>query len=438
VQVGRPGRWVRGFEVWTTPRHVLAYVLVVDVLAIIATGATASLLPISNTDWIRLAILVGCALAHIELSRSIERARKLASGAGPFVDGLTVWHFTAVLILPAPLATALVVFTQTYVWFRVWRGKRPLYKWVFSAATVLLATQASAVLLLAAPGPHPGIPIGWVGIAFVVATAVLRWLINYSLILGAILVSSPDLRAVQIVGEFGEQVLEAAAMGIGLAAAGLVEYDPRLLIGVVIGLYALHRSILLPQFRRASRTDGKTGLFTPAWWHQVAEGAFARAVATRTSIAVLMLDLDHFKRLNDTYGHLTGDRVLRAVAEAIANTVRSYDAIARWGGEEFAVLLPEVNATELRAVAERIRRQVRSLVVEIDGAQQPTEVTGLTISIGGALYPSAGIASLDDLHVAADTALYAAKAAGRDRVHLAAAPVVPSQDRGTELHHDGH
>ncbi|HEY4453832.1 MAG TPA: diguanylate cyclase [Pseudonocardiaceae bacterium] len=434
--MSRPGRWVRGFPIWTTPRHVLAYVLVIDALAVIATGATAGLLPVTHTEWIRLAILIGCALAHIELSRSIERARKLAAGAGPFVDGLTVWHFTAVLILPAPLATALVVFTQTYVWFRVWRGKRPLYKWVFSAATVLLATQASAVLLLVAPGPHPGIPIGWVGIAFVLAVAALRWLINYSLILGAILVSSPDLRAVQIVGEFGEQVLEAAAMGIGLAAAGLVEYDPRLLIGVVVGLYALHRSILLPQFRRASRTDSKTGLFTPAWWHQIAEGAFTRAVATRTTVAVLMLDLDHFKRLNDTHGHMAGDRVLRAVAEAITDAVRRYDAIARWGGEEFAVLLPEVNAIQLHAVAERIRHQISSLVVDIDDGSQPAEVTGLTISIGGALYPGTGITSLDDLHLAADTALYAAKTAGRDRVHLATTSVIPSQDRGHDLPYD--
>jgi diguanylate cyclase (GGDEF)-like protein len=410
-------RWVRGFEVWTTPRHVLAYVLVVDAVAVLATGATAGLLPLRTSDWIRLGILAGCVLAHVELSRSIERTRKLASGAGPFVDGLTVWHFTAVLVLPAPLATALVVFTQTYVWFRVWRGRRPLYKWVFSAATVLLATQASAVLLLAAPGPHPGVPTGWIGIVFVLAAAVLRWLINYSLILGAILVSSPDLRAGQIVGEFGEQVLEAGAMGIGLAAAGLVEYDPRLLIGVVVGLYALHRSVLLPQFRRASQTDGKTGLYTPNWWHQIAEGAFTRAEAARTSLGVLMLDLDHFKRLNDTHGHLVGDQVLRAVATAISDAVRSYDAACRWGGEEFAVLLPDVRAAELREIAERLRRQVRSLSVDI--AATGEQVTDQTISIGGAIYPSPGISSLDELQIAADAALYAAKAAGRDRVHLA-------------------
>lgn len=414
-----PWRWVRGYALWTTPRHVMIYVLIVNALTVFTTIAT-SFLPVVTFDWAHLAILTGCAIAHVELSRSIERVRKLASGVGPLVDGLTVWHFAAVLILPMPLATALVAATQTYVWFRVWRGARPLYKGVFSTATIILATQAASLILDSGPGPHPGIPSGWVGLAFVLAAAAVRWLINYTLVLGAILVSSPDLRARQIVGEFGEQVLEAGAMGIGLAAAGLALYDPRLLLGIVIGLYALHRSVLVPQFRHASRTDDKTGLHTPTWWHQIATGAFARTVASRSSIAVLMLDLDHFKRLNDTHGHLAGDAVLRAVSNAIVETVRSDDTACRWGGEEFAVLLPHVTVGELRSIAERVRRQVSALVVDIGDDQQPAQVTDLTISIGGALYPSPGINSLDQLQLAADTALYAAKEAGRNCVHLAA------------------
>lgn len=418
--MGRPGRWFRSFELWDTPRHVLSYVLVIDLLALLATGATAGLLPITGTDWMRFAVLIGCAIVHVELSRSIERERKLTAGSGPFVDGLTPWHFAAVLVLPAPLASALVIFTQTYVWFRVWRGRRPLYKWVFSAATVLLATQASAILLLVGPGQHPGIPVGWVGIGLVLVVAVVRWLINYSLILGAILVSSPDMRARKVLSGFTEQIFEAGAMGIGLAAAGLIEVDARLLIGVVIGLIALHRGVLLPQLRHASRTDDKTGLYTPTWWHQIATSALQRAADTGTSLAVLMLDLDHFKQLNDGYGHLAGDRVLRGVADAINSAVRSYDVTCRWGGEEFAVLLPGVDADGLYAIAERIRKQVHSLVVvatTTDGRDAP--ITGLTISIGGAIYPGPSVTDLSELQLAADSALYAAKNNGRDRVHLA-------------------
>jgi diguanylate cyclase (GGDEF)-like protein len=373
----------------------------------------------------------------VELSRSIERVRKLAAGTGPFVDGLTPWHFAAVLVLPAPLASALVITTQTYVWLRVWRGRRPLYRWVFSAATVLLATQASTLVLGAAPGPHPGIPIGWIGLAFVLAAAVLRWLINYSLILGAILVSSPNLRADKIVSEFSEQIFEAGAMGLGLAAAGLLELDPRLLIGIVIGLVALHRGVLLAQFRHAARTDGKTGLYTPTWWHQIADKALQRAAAARTNLAVLMLDLDHFKRINDTYGHLAGDTVLRAIAGAITDAIRSYDAACRWGGEEFTVLLPDVTAAELHSIAERLRRQINALVIDVTTDTEPITVADLTVSIGGALYPSPGITSLDELLVAADTAVYDAKKAGRDRVHLAAVSIVgppPDPDEIPQQH----
>ncbi|WP_026423242.1 GGDEF domain-containing protein [Actinokineospora inagensis] len=416
-------RWVQGYELSTTPRQVVAYVLAIDLLAIAATGATAGLLPVSPTDGARLAVLVGCAIVHVELCRSIERERKLAAGSGPFVDCLTPWHFAGALVLPPSLSSLFVVFTQTYVWYRVWRGRRPLYKWVFSAATVLLATQASAVVLYAAPGPHPGVPPGWVGLGFEVAVAALRWLVNYSLVLGAVLATSPDLRAGKIVNGFGDQILEAGALGLGLAAAGLLQLDARLLVGIVVGLVALHRGVLLAQFRHASRTDGKTGLYTPAWWNQIATGAMQRAADARTSVGVLMLDLDHFKRLNDNYGHLAGDQVLRAVAETITSAIRSYDAACRWGGEEFAVVLPHIDSEDLYAIGDRIRRQVRTLNPTVTtGDGTTTDIPDLTISIGGALYPTPGITTLTDLQLAADAALYAAKHNGRDCVKLATPP----------------
>jgi diguanylate cyclase (GGDEF)-like protein len=147
-----------------------------------------------------------------------------------------------------------------------------------------------------------------------------------------------------------------------------------------------------------------------------------------------MLDLDHFKQINDTYGHLAGDTVLRAVAETMTAAVRSGDAVGRWGGEEFAILLPAVNATELRSIAERIHRHIRALAIDLapdttaDSAtgSEPATASGLTVSIGGALYPSSGITTVDDLVVAADTALYAAKQAGRDRVILSPAGAMGS------------
>lgn len=417
--VGRPWRWARGWPLWALPRHVLTYVLAVDLLAAGAIAALARVLPITRGEGIEFAILAVCGLAHIELSRSIERARKVASGVGPFVDSLTLWDFAGIIVLPPLLASALIVLTHTTAWLRVWRGRRPLYRWVFSDATVLLATQAAALVLLAGPGPHPGVPGGGlVGLAVVLAAAALRWFVNYALVVGAILASSPGMRAGQVLGEFGEQLLEAGALGLGLAAAGLLRTYPLLLIGVVIGLIALHRGVLLAQFRKSSRTDDKTGLHLASWWHQIAEDALERARAAGHRLAVLVLDLDHFKRINDTRGHLAGDDVLHAVATAVVGEVRRDDTAGRWGGEEFVVLLPGVDSAELAMIAERIRRRIGSLVVTIPDDHGAGTVADLTISIGGALYPSPGLTTLDDLLLAADSALYTAKQAGRNRVHL--------------------
>ncbi len=416
--VGKPWRWARSWALWSLPGHVLTYVLLVDILAVATVGAMVPVLPVTRADGVSAIILGACAVAHIELSRGIERARKLTSGVGPFVDSLTLWDFAAVLVLPPAAASGLIVFTHTIAWLRVWRGRRTLYRWVFSDATVLLATQAATLVLLAGPGPNPGVPAGLGGLAVILVAAVLRWFVNYALVVGAILISSPGMRAGQVIGEFGEQIIEAGALGLGLGAAGLLDYNPWLLVGIVIGLLALHRGVLLAQFRTSSRTDEKTGLHSADWWHQIAERALDRARIDNTTLAVLMIDLDLFKNINDTHGHPAGDKVLHAVAQAVVSEVRHDDATGRWGGEEFVVLLPGVDGRELGAIAERIRRRVHVLVVPVTTDHGPKTVTDLTVSVGGALWPSPGLGTIDDVVLAADSNLYAAKGAGRDRVRL--------------------
>ena len=145
----------------------------------------------------------------------------------------------------------------------------------------------------------------------------------------------------------------------------------------------------------------------------MATDTFARAAATGGRLGVLMLDLDHFKRVNDTYGHMAGDSVLRAVAEAVTSEIRADDTAGRWGGEEFAVLLPGVDPADMVVIAERIRRRVHALIVQPD---RGTTIADLTISIGAAHAPDPRITGVDDLVRAADAALYAAKTNGRNQV----------------------
>ncbi|MDX1583049.1 MAG: GGDEF domain-containing protein, partial [Thermoanaerobaculia bacterium] len=125
---------------------------------------------------------------------------------------------------------------------------------------------------------------------------------------------------------------------------------------------------------------------------------------------VLVLDLDHFKKYNDTWGHLAGNEALQMTASAIKSVIRSVDFPARYGGEEFVVLIPRCNPEGLAHTAERIRTAVESLPPIADRRR-------LTISIGGALYPHDG-RTADELFAAADRRLYGAKEGGRNRAVL--------------------
>lgn len=159
--------------------------------------------------------------------------------------------------------------------------------------------------------------------------------------------------------------------------------------------------------------DGLTGLLNRRALHERARADLARARRRHSAFALAMIDVDHFKAINDTYGHATGDRVLSHVARLLADGVRVSDDVGRWGGEEFLVLLGDAEPLEAAAAADRLRERIEGAVCEVDG--HPHRVT---VSIGVATMDGARIetASLDALISTADAALYRAKAAGRNRV----------------------
>jgi two-component system cell cycle response regulator len=140
-----------------------------------------------------------------------------------------------------------------------------------------------------------------------------------------------------------------------------------------------------------------------------------RALRYDHSVALLLIDLDHFKRVNDTHGHLVGDAVLRDVSELLLGVARGVDVVGRYGGEEFLVVLPETDDDGAAAFAERVRERVEAHAFRPwdDGRELRT-----TASIGVASFPAARIESVEDLFARADAALYRAKADGRNRVRL--------------------
>ena len=172
------------------------------------------------------------------------------------------------------------------------------------------------------------------------------------------------------------------------------------------------------ELKARARTDDLTGLPNFRAFTERITGELDRADRYPESFGVLVLDLDRFKKYNDEFGHLAGNGALRRVAQTIRETVRAVDFPARYGGDEFAVIVPQVDAALLAMIAERIRANIEHLPAPKDGAP-------VTVSIGAALYPQDGV-DRETLFRTADERLYAAKAAGRNRVVGSAAPATPA------------
>jgi diguanylate cyclase (GGDEF)-like protein len=174
---------------------------------------------------------------------------------------------------------------------------------------------------------------------------------------------------------------------------------------------AVTNARLFEQVQRMARTDDLTSTLNRRHFFVLAQREFARARRYERPLSAVMLDIDHFKQVNDTYGHATGDEVLRQVAQRCRSSIRDVDILGRYGGEEFALLLPDTTLASAKAgLAERLRRTVADEPVIT--AHGPITVT---VSLGVAELQS-DTADVDSLLDSADSALYQAKAAGRNRV----------------------
>jgi diguanylate cyclase (GGDEF)-like protein len=181
----------------------------------------------------------------------------------------------------------------------------------------------------------------------------------------------------------------------------------------------LQRSFRHAQLVNASRIDSKTGLLNAGTWEREAASEVARAVRTRTPLALALVDIDYFKGVNDTFGHLIGDRALKAMARTFKIFLREYDLVGRFGGEEFALLLPHTKALDAYGIAERIREHIAATPLDVGDLPDGQHVR-VTVSIGvaalGAPWVTTTGSQVTDLLAAADRALYRAKRAGRDQV----------------------
>jgi len=409
----------RQWQLWRSSRTVVALVLTVEALTLAVAAGSATVVPVTGDHWLWFGLLLLGSAVHLEAVRGIDRLRDAREGA---VHLLSVWLFAGVMLLPPPLLCVLIVLGYLHSLARVYRFRVLVHRKVYSLATLVLGALAAYWVLHAvrpATGPFAATLDGPVGLVAVIGAGLAYWLINYGLVVTAIVLTNRDRPLRDSLGPATDQLMLAGAVGMGSGLAVVMIARPWWTPLLIVTVLALHTGLLVPQFRDASRSDAKTGLFDAVFWAKLVSDELDRARRTNGTLGVLLLDLDHFKRVNDAHGHLAGDMVLRGVADAIRRVVRGRDQVGRYGGEEFAIMLPGVGVDDLRRAAERVRAAVAATavtVVDFDG--ETKVVTGLTASVGAAVYPVHG-ADRTSLLLAADAALYVAKTAGRDRTRIA-------------------
>jgi diguanylate cyclase (GGDEF)-like protein len=431
----RPVRpWtIRRWPLWEVPHRLAISVLLVEATAIGLVVVVAVRMPLPDgIQLLRALLLAGLGLLHTEIALGVERIRRRVM-VGNHANLSSVWTFAGALVLPPVCAAAVAVVVHLHVWARTGRPRVPLYRSVYSAATIVLACLGAAAVIELLGRTH--LQLSAAGVPGIVLALLVYTTVNTGLVAGAIAMSAPQPDLARVLGRWDDNLVEIATLSLGALTAVALVVSPWFVLLVLPPLLVLHRAVMVRHLEEAANLDGKTGLLNAAAWHAQAERALRRS-RTDGPRGVLVLDLDHFKAVNDTHGHLAGDHVLVAVADALRAEVRDSDLVGRFGGEEFVVLLDGAGtggAAGLETVAERIRRRVADLRVEIPTPDGPLTVSGLSVSIGGAVAPAEG-AELRTLLQVADTALYAAKRAGRNVVRMGtppgSAPPVPSRHSG--------
>jgi len=217
---------------------------------------------------------------------------------------------------------------------------------------------------------------------------------------------------------------------LGVSLAAFWDWNPWLIFAALAPLVVVHRSLSVPQLQAEARVDAKTGLYNARYFATALATEIARAARFDRPMSLIMADLDLLRDINNTYGHLAGDAVLKGIAEIFHEELRHYDVPARFGGEEFSILLPETPPEQALEIAERIRRKVAEREFEVETAAEPIRAT---VSLGVAGFPKDGLDANELIHQA-DLAVYRGKLQGRNRVVSASTePLLLASERSAKL-----
>jgi diguanylate cyclase (GGDEF)-like protein len=436
---------VRDWKWWQLRPAMRLYVAAPPVAALAVICVLAPHTHWTVADAVKFVILMCCGMVSIASTPRIAYANP-----GLTRDFTSVWVLPTAILLP-PIYAALIPI-PFYLTLHLFVHPGIIYRRVFTAASLSLSYVFVSLLFQWFPISFAGgaIGVGTHAFTWVMAVAACEIVGNraqHFFIAFAVKLADPKTRILEM--EWDREAMQGLFVEIDLAvlitvAVGL---SPALVVLALPTVLLVRRFLVHPILVAQSRVDPKTGLLNMSTWESEAETELSRAVRLRQPVALALVDIDHFKLVNDTYGHLVGDRVLKAIAEALTGQSRDYDRVGRFGGEEFVLLLAQTTAPDACTIAERLRGFIASLPIAIDDRPDAPTLT-ITISIGVTALARGDSFELTDLLAAADSAMYAAKQAGRNQVAfaeplrdmgLAAAleapgqPVVPGQPVAADL-----
>jgi diguanylate cyclase (GGDEF)-like protein len=402
---------VREWAIWSLPRPLLALWSLVVLGYLTWIVARASDFHFRLPDMVLFAALVGCGAFSVEMSR------RASEPTGVVKDVYAVWELPIVFLLPGIYALIVPAIRLTLTQWRVRRA--PVYKRVYTAAAIGIAYGLARLVFMAVlpVGCQPRMYLWSHTSMWLVAAgagALAQWAVNQGLILTAFKLENPaasirnELLARETLHNDATELCAALLVAVGMTISDLT------LIVALPLTTLLQRSFRHAQLLSEARADAKTGLLNAATWEREAAAEVARAVRTSSPLAVALLDLDRFKQINDTHGHLLGDEVLRQIAGTMTGVLREYDLAGRFGGEEFVMLLPQTRAPDAFKIAERVREHIAKMPIGGPGGER----IPVTVSIGVAALDAGSSRELAELLAAADAALYRAKASGRDQVQM--------------------
>jgi diguanylate cyclase (GGDEF)-like protein/putative nucleotidyltransferase with HDIG domain len=345
---------------------------------------------------------------------TIAQVNKVEAPNHALYYATTVFTFAGLLLLPPLFFVALVVGPHFVEWAkeRLMNSAhlRAWYLQPFNIANHII-NGIAAFLVYQLLNPNKHLYEGYVPILAVVSAACV-YLVTNRIVLGLALIMARGLTwrksgLLDLLNLLAELVL----LLIGYITAIMWGINPLLLVPVLAPLLLIHQVLRIPQLQQEAHYDTKTGLLNARHFRLRYNEELARAQRFDRPLSVIMADLDLLRDVNNTYGHIAGDVVLAGIGKIIGQDAREFDIVARFGGEEFAIVLPETDRSSAQVVAERIRQSVAAARFTVPTCADQIKVT---LSLGIATFPYDG-ATDEELTHNADVALYQAKLGGRNR-----------------------